>query len=247
MFSFASLWGEIVKNKNCDGRLESNPQPWQLASFERPSLDLCSLGKGRWLTGILQGSIDEMSLQPSYVWWQLVGGKTSLKPGLAICLPNYFTACQKVIYEELGKEVYLKTSLGLVYNILRCLILLWTDDSFLPLKSMWELPAKQKEEAGPACLTKEPQELFRSQDMRQPERGNGPESQEKLRQLATSTVSTRPVLAIWMFPFHCDVLFISIFIHSRIHANGHSQSTQRGMEELRNIDNRYSTLISECT
>lgn len=156
MFSFASLWGEIVKNKNCDGRLESNPQPWQLASFERPSLDPCSLGKGRWLTGILQGSIDEMSLQPSYVRWQLVGGKTSLKPGLAICLPNYFTACQKVIYEELGKEVHLKTSLGLVYNILRCLILLWTDDSFLPLKSMWELPAKQKEEAGPACLTKEP-------------------------------------------------------------------------------------------
>ena len=47
-----------------------------------------------------------------------------IKPGLAICLPNYFTACQKVISEELGKEVHLKTSLGLVYNILRCLILL---------------------------------------------------------------------------------------------------------------------------
>lgn len=66
--------------------------------------------------------------------------------------PNYFTACQKVICEELGKEVFLKTSLGLVYNILRCLILLWTVDSLWPLKSMWELPAKQKEEAGPACF-----------------------------------------------------------------------------------------------
>ena len=96
-----------------------------------------------------------MSLQASYVWWQLVGGKTPLKAGLAICLPDYFTAYQKVIYEELGKEVYLKTSPGLVYNILRCLILLWTDDSFLPLKSIRELPAKQEEEAGPACLSKE--------------------------------------------------------------------------------------------
>ena len=41
--------------------------PLQLASFERPFLDLSSLGRGGLLTGISQGSIDEMSLQPNHV------------------------------------------------------------------------------------------------------------------------------------------------------------------------------------
>lgn len=81
--------------KNCDGRHESKPKPLQLVSFERPSLDLCSLEKRRFLTGILQGSIDEMSLQPDYAWWQLMGGKISPQIGtfsppskLLHCMPK---------------------------------------------------------------------------------------------------------------------------------------------------------------
>lgn len=75
------LWGGMVKS--CDGRHESRPKPLQLASFKRPFLDLCSLGRGRLLTGISQGSIDEMSTQPNPVWWQLVCGKFSPKSQLA--------------------------------------------------------------------------------------------------------------------------------------------------------------------
>lgn len=63
--------------KNCDGRRKSKPRPVQLAFFERPFLDLCSLGRERLLTGISQGSIDEMSPQPNPAWWQLVCGKIS--------------------------------------------------------------------------------------------------------------------------------------------------------------------------
>lgn len=134
--------------------LKMSPSQW--VSIKRPFLDPCSLGRGRLPTGTSQGSPDEISLNPNHARWQLVGRKkNSPKSGLVVQPPKYFTGCQKVICEELGKEVHLKTSLELVYNILRCLILLRTVDSFWPLKSMWELPAKRREEAGPESLTKE--------------------------------------------------------------------------------------------
>lgn len=94
LFSFASLWEGTVKS--CDGRHESEPRLLQLASFEKPFLDLCSLGRGRLLPGISRGSIDEMSPQPNPVWWQLVDGKIPPRSWLAIHPPNYFTACQRL-------------------------------------------------------------------------------------------------------------------------------------------------------
>lgn len=223
MFSFASLWGGMVRR--CDGRHESKPRPLQLATFERPFLDPCSLGRGRLLTGIPQGSIDEMFLQPNHVWWQLVGEKISPKSGLAIRPPNYFTACQKVIYEELGKEVYLKTSLGLVYNILRCLILLWTVDSFFAIEVYVRVASQAKGGSGATVLDQRTPESWLDHKMWDNQREGITQNSKKSLGICirsfSKTYSGHPNASLFTSRIIC--------IHSRIRANGNSQSTQRSM------------------
>lgn len=115
---------------------------------------LCCPERGKSLTGTSQGFTDETSLKPNHERWQLMGGeKKNLQNGTGCPPSRSLHRMSKVICGELGREVYLKTSLEHVYNILRCLILLWTVDSFLPLKSMWELPAKQKRKWGQSAWT----------------------------------------------------------------------------------------------
>lgn len=200
-------------------------RPLQLASFERPFLDLSSLGRGGLLTGISQGSIDEMSLQPNHVWWQLVGGKISPKSGLAIRPPSYFTACQKVICEELGKEVYLKTSLGLVYNILRCLILLWTVDSFFAIEVYVRVASQAKGGSRARVLDQRTPESWLDHKMWDNQREGITQNSKKSWGICISsfnkTYSGHPNVSLFTSSIIC--------IHSRIHANGNSQSTQRSI------------------
>lgn len=223
---FCFYLGEIVKNKNCDGRLEKwipaltiglfwKTFPWPLFPRKRKVAN-----REYYKVPLMRCLSTKLCMMTTSGW------KNFLKPGLAICPSNYFTACQKVISEELGKAF--ENITGTCIQHLKV---------FDPFMNWWQLFAIEVY----VRVASQPKGGSRASlfDQRTPgscldhktwdSQREYWESEEKLRQLAASAVQGD---LFWLFEcFPLTVMFFSFpessLIHSRIHANGHSQSTQR--------------------
>jgi hypothetical protein len=174
-----------------------------------------------------------MSLKTNHLYWQevcvcvCVGGEV-LQNGTGSPPSKSLHRMSKVICGELGKEVHLKTSLEHVYNILRCLILLWTVDSFLPLKSMWELPAKQKRKWGRSSWTpkRASKSWLKSPNVRWPGLGDNLVCHKK----RGICVNSPTILAIQIFPLEWNILSLPISSPVKGGCKLNSQSTQSSWE-----------------
>lgn len=180
VFSFASLWGRL--GRSCDGGLESLPFttgflwkafPWPLFSRKRR---------------VANRNITR------FHWWNVAPTKpcTMTTSGWKN-FPQIWTGYPPSKLLHCMPKGYLwGTRRGSVFENITgtCIQHLKVFDPFMncwQLFCHWSLcescqPSKRRKQ-GQSAWPKKPQELVRSQDVRQPERGNNPEFQEKLRHL----------------------------------------------------------------